>query len=181
MKFQQLLILLGCLLLCGSDGVLYADDCADESGAAYGLCVSYCEAMDCDSDYPNADDKACDNVRNAYHKITDNSSFPCDCPCYTEFMIAADGFDWDTYPGCYRHSEDGDGRNTSVHGPARLWNYYFPAEPDNSRCEGVSAGVSLFDKVYYEKPFSEATHRQAAACSAILLELAADNGYGECP
>jgi hypothetical protein len=37
-------------------------DCAGEVGAAFGLCNAYCEAMDCDSDFPNANETACNKV-----------------------------------------------------------------------------------------------------------------------
>ena len=44
-------------------------------GAAYGLCVAYCEANDCD-DFPDSD--ACDRLFDNYVKITGEESFPCD-------------------------------------------------------------------------------------------------------
>ena len=44
-------------------------------GAAYGLCVAYCEANDCDA-FP--DSQACDRLYNDYSKITGAESFPCD-------------------------------------------------------------------------------------------------------
>ena len=33
--------------------------CDGLSGAAFGLCNAYCEAMDCDSEAPNANETAC--------------------------------------------------------------------------------------------------------------------------
>jgi hypothetical protein len=42
------------------------EDCDNLNGALYGLCVAYCEAMDCDSDFPNADQSACDHVFGNY-------------------------------------------------------------------------------------------------------------------
>ena len=44
-------------------------------GAAYGLCVAYCEANDCDT---NPDSPACDRLFENYTKITGEDSFPCD-------------------------------------------------------------------------------------------------------
>src|SRR5262245_14062754 len=44
-------------------------------GAAYGLCVAYCEASDCD-DFPGS--QACDRLIKNYTKITGEESFPCD-------------------------------------------------------------------------------------------------------
>jgi hypothetical protein len=44
-------------------------------GAAYGLCVAYCEANDCD-EFP--DSEACDRLFENYSKLTGEDSFPCD-------------------------------------------------------------------------------------------------------
>jgi hypothetical protein len=44
-------------------------------GAAYGLCVAYCEANDCDA-FPES--QACDRLFDNYSKITGATSFPCD-------------------------------------------------------------------------------------------------------
>jgi len=44
-------------------------------GAAYGLCVAYCEANDCD-EFP--DKEACSRLLENYSKITGEDSFPCD-------------------------------------------------------------------------------------------------------
>ena len=56
--------------------------CDGQSGAAYGLCNAYCEAMDCDSPSPQASPTACSRVRNNYQRIT-GQPLPCDvvCPC----------------------------------------------------------------------------------------------------
>ena len=51
--------------------------CDGESGAAFGLCFAYCEAMDCDG-FPNAAAEACDTVRENYSKITGNEQLPCE-------------------------------------------------------------------------------------------------------
>lgn len=50
-------------------------DDAGLMGAAYGLCVAYCEANDCDA-FP--DSQACDRLFDNYSKITGAASFPCD-------------------------------------------------------------------------------------------------------
>jgi len=44
-------------------------------GAAYGLCVAYCEASDCD-DFPGS--QSCDRLHFNYTKLTGEDSFPCD-------------------------------------------------------------------------------------------------------
>ena len=51
--------------------------CDNESGAAYGLCNAYCDAMDCDSDSPMASEVACACVAERYEKITGNE-LPCE-------------------------------------------------------------------------------------------------------
>jgi hypothetical protein len=44
-------------------------------GPAYGLCVAYCEANDCDLD-PNTQE--CVELRKRYSALTGSSIFPCD-------------------------------------------------------------------------------------------------------
>ena len=54
------------------------EDVCHEAGlrdAAYGLCVAYCEANDCDQ---FSEKKACSRLRDNYEKITGEDSFPCD-------------------------------------------------------------------------------------------------------
>ena len=50
-------------------------DSAGLRGAAFGLCVAYCEANDCDLD-PESEE--CTKLRENYRKLTGRSSFPCD-------------------------------------------------------------------------------------------------------
>lgn len=56
--------------------------CDDESGAAFGLCNAYCEAMDCDSDSPHASATACRQVQRNFERKT-SRPLPClvTCPC----------------------------------------------------------------------------------------------------
>jgi hypothetical protein len=49
--------------------------CSGLLGAAFGLCVAFCEANDCDL-YP--DSQACDVLRANYSKITGEMAFPCE-------------------------------------------------------------------------------------------------------
>jgi len=44
-------------------------------GAAYGLCVAFCEANDCEL---NPDTQACQVLRSNYAKITGGFVFPCE-------------------------------------------------------------------------------------------------------
>jgi hypothetical protein len=56
--------------------------CDGESGAAYGLCNAYCEAMDCESADPHASATACNKVGSKFLSIT-GRAVPCEltCPC----------------------------------------------------------------------------------------------------
>lgn len=57
--------------------------CDNETGAAFGLCNAYCEAMDCDSPNHHASDQACASVRRNFEKKT-GRPIPCEvtCPCF---------------------------------------------------------------------------------------------------
>ncbi len=44
-------------------------------GAAFGLCIAFCEANDCD-DFPNR--QACEVLRANYAQITGELAFPCE-------------------------------------------------------------------------------------------------------
>ncbi len=50
-------------------------DAAGLRGAAYGLCIAYCEANDCEI---QPDKNACDRLRANYSKLTGEDLFPCD-------------------------------------------------------------------------------------------------------
>ena len=52
--------------------------CAAESGAAYGLCTAYCEAMECDEAEPKASETACLKVKDEYIQVTGNPELPCE-------------------------------------------------------------------------------------------------------
>ena len=54
--------------------------CDGETGAAYGLCNAYCEAMDCESANAQASATACTKVKDKFTNIT-GRSLPCEgCP-----------------------------------------------------------------------------------------------------
>ena len=80
----SLALFLGVLLLGGyavaqtPDGETPAveDVCDGFEGAAYSLCNAYCEAMDCDSEEPQASDMACEKVLANFIKKTDEEP-PC--------------------------------------------------------------------------------------------------------
>jgi len=50
-------------------------DTAGLRGAAFGLCIAYCEANDCASD---SDTTACNVLRHNYARLTGESLFPCE-------------------------------------------------------------------------------------------------------
>jgi hypothetical protein len=50
-------------------------DSAGLFGAAYGLCIAYCEANDCEI---QPDKHACDVLRGNYLRITGTDLFPCE-------------------------------------------------------------------------------------------------------
>lgn len=56
--------------------------CDLEAAPGRGLCVAFCEAMDCDDD-PNANQTACDRVKGNWQKKTGGTDLPCEisCPC----------------------------------------------------------------------------------------------------
>ena len=65
------------------DGETPAEEsvCDDFSGAAWGLCNAYCEAMDCDGD-PRASASACDRVAAQFDSKSGGAVLPCEgCPC----------------------------------------------------------------------------------------------------
>lgn len=65
--------------------------CDRESGAAYGLCTAYCEAMDCDDPNKRASDAGCAAVRRNFEKKT-GRPIPCamTCPCAGLLQLFAD-------------------------------------------------------------------------------------------
>ena len=86
----------------GPDGVTPAEEyvCDDVTGKANGLCVAYCEAMDCDSSDRKASPKACEQTLANYMKLMDVEP-PCyvpvnaaACPCFGR--LTDEGFTDDT-------------------------------------------------------------------------------------
>jgi hypothetical protein len=82
-----LLLCTGAALATTPDGQTPSEEtvCDNETGAAYGLCNAYCEAMDCSSANPSASANACSRVRGKFTQIT-GRDLPCeapplDCPC----------------------------------------------------------------------------------------------------
>ena len=63
-----------------ADGQTPAEEhvCDGNTGALWGLCVAYCEAMDCDYAFPHASDTACDHVLANYLKKSNGVLPPCE-------------------------------------------------------------------------------------------------------
>lgn len=84
LAFALLLICTGAASAKTPDGVPPSLEtvCDAETGAAYGLCTAYCEAMDCESAAPHASATACGQVRSRFQNIT-GRDVPCElsCPC----------------------------------------------------------------------------------------------------
>lgn len=84
---RRTLILFACAILCSSFAGAQSTEsvCDGEQGAAYGLCNAFCDAMDCDTDDPQASETACNKVKSKYQQITGNEP-PClpQCVCYEE-------------------------------------------------------------------------------------------------
>lgn len=84
LAFALLLISTGAASAKTPDGIPPALEtvCDAETGAAYGLCTAYCEAMDCESADPHASATACSKVRSKFQNVT-GRDLPCElsCPC----------------------------------------------------------------------------------------------------
>jgi hypothetical protein len=52
--------------------------CAGQVGAAFGLCISYYEALDC----PNVESPACEVIADNYNEITGLDIGNLGCPCF---------------------------------------------------------------------------------------------------
>lgn len=79
------------------------DVCDETTGKANGLCVAYCEAMDCDSENPNASENACTKVGENFIRITGELP-PCErvCPCWEEAELESVTADNQFFFSCFR-------------------------------------------------------------------------------
>ena len=106
-------LILATFVVCSTDAVAGDDICRDAglTGKGFGLCTAYCEAMDCDSENPNANDTACTEVQTKFLAETGLSSLPCgdgtgepplpdlECPCgFDAEEVRASLSDQLTYP-----------------------------------------------------------------------------------
>lgn len=61
--------------------------CDDFNGQAFGQCIAYCEALDCD-DNPTANQNACDNAYNHFFAVTGEAP-PCEVTEYDVRVVYA--------------------------------------------------------------------------------------------
>lgn len=86
----HLTLAFGLLLICSGIALAQTPDlltpseetiCDTETGAAFGLCNAFCEAMDCESANPQASATACAKVKDRFVNITGQTFLPCEaCP-----------------------------------------------------------------------------------------------------
>lgn len=86
------MLVAGALVIGSSTAHAYGDGTPDQTppaeelvcesaglyGSAYGLCVAFCEANDCDAQLDQPDDKACSALRKRYVRATEQLFFPCE-------------------------------------------------------------------------------------------------------
>ncbi len=131
--------------------------CDNQSGAAYGLCNAYCEAMDCDSPAPHAAPRACARVLANFLRHAGTMP-PCDvtCPCTEALpLFAAFVNGIESIEACV----SGDGM-TNVGGPGG----FVSVMADNT-CSANG-----------EAPFVSLTPAEANACRDLLRETSAAAG-----
>jgi len=132
--------------------------CDGETGAAFGLCNAYCEAMDCDSPNHHASDTACAQVKRNFERKT-GRPLPCeiDCPCANQFPLFADlASGAATALQCIA-----DAQVISVATPAGTFAI-------------VNGGTTPpFCSVDLEPPFLELTQQEVTACRDLLRKAAA--------
>jgi hypothetical protein len=129
--------------------------CDSQSGAAYGLCTAYCEAMDCDSPAPHASASACSKVRGNYQRITGHS-MPCDatCPCGDQIsLFASIAAGTETIGVCYTNSSE-----TTIY--TSTGDVVTVLNGNGCQANGVD-------------PFVPLTPEQSALCGMILRNAAA--------
>jgi len=158
---RKTLIVFAFVLLCSSFAGAQSTEsvCDGEVGAAYGLCNAFCDAMECDTDDPQASETACNKVKSKYQQVTGNEP-PClvpVCPCIEElpgFLDAVNG----SVIQCYD-----DGSSVSLVGVGSFTPFSI-ASPGPSFC-GNEFGTLI-----------EITFEQGLACNNFLRARAAAAG-----
>jgi len=143
------------------DGIPPAKEsiCDIYKGAAYGLCNAYCEAMDCESDSPNASSTACSKVGEKFAQITGVQP-PCESACpfnndnfpFWQEIISGSAnitgcFDEDDYPGLPELTLLGALSN-EVSFPGAYVQCYMTAASDPYICASNESGGEGFTGTY---------------------------------
>lgn len=172
MRSNIVLITLCCLALMAApalaktpDGATPSEEeiCSIYSGAAFGLCNAYCEAMDCTDPNQRAADRGCERVKFNFEKKT-GEPLPClappepACPCVDEFQSFADVVGGEEVVFC---SDDGFGvflftQTTFVYA--------------GDIAGGAQCGADDFGNNLSLSP------EDAEACANILRDVAEDQG-----
>jgi hypothetical protein len=134
--------------------------CDNETGAAFGLCNAYCEAMDCDSPNPHASAQGCASVRANFERKT-GRPMPCEvvCPCTGLLPLFAD----------------------IVNGTASVQQCIIDPSvvsviTSSDSFALVMAGEPPFCSVNAEPPFVELTATEELVCRVALREAAEAQG-----
>jgi len=131
--------------------------CDGQTGAAFGLCNAYCEAMDCDSPNHEASDTACAAVKRNYERKP-GQPLPCEieCHCVTQFPLFAD-------------LESGAAMAQSCIADAQVISV---ATPEGTFAIVNSATMPPFCSVDLEPPLLELTQQEVTACRDLLRKAA---------
>jgi len=131
--------------------------CDVESGAAFGLCNAYCEAMDCETANPAASATACGKVRDQFKRIAGHD-MPCEnaCPCQAipEFNAALAGHTLE----CGGNSGNGISLLTDT---GFVESKEDPSSPTGGSCSVLSTTPQIVLNITLE---------EVAACTQLLLE-----------
>lgn len=157
--------------------------CDGQVGAAYGLCVAYCEAMECDTDTPNANQTACDRVAENFGGV-----LPCEVPEVTCPCVDSSYPQWDAVIAGTETISSCEFMNTPW--TAHLASGGTIVAGDCSQIGGCGVGVGIHDTLCGETyPISSVLQddgpdydalspEEAQKCIELLL---AADVMGECP
>jgi hypothetical protein len=135
--------------------------CDAETGAAYGLCNAYCEAMDCGGDDPQASQTACDQVAARFRRITGE-----DPPCLAPACRCVDEI-----PG-FREAVNGQFGFTSCRARVDPNLGFVDLTTGDNRHLVAQSG---FDQgCAFGTAFQELTEEEAQSCVALLRVVAAE-------
>jgi len=131
------------------------------SGAAFGLCNAYCEAMDCDSPNHRASDTGCAEVKANYERKT-GQPLPCEvvCPCVQLLPLFADLANGTAPVSQCISTPDVISVTT----------------PDNMFAITNGGAMPPFCSVNLEPPFVELTSLEVVACRDLLRKVSAAQG-----